>query len=398
MGIIGVANKGLIGRPGRTFGIACIVMAISFAILTGSIVVDSLRMGEANVEERLGADLMAVPAGSGYAEEAILVNGAASSFFMPAELESEIGSVVGVERVSSQFYMTSISDADCCEFLVQLIAYDPETDFTVTPWISESYSSEIGLDQLVVGSNIKVGDGFIRLFDHRFEVVAKLAESGTGMDNSVFMIKETIRHMAGYASALGFVVDGDVNSEVSVVLVDVDPGYSTTQVANRIRSVGSGSEVDVVSSEDVTSKITVQMGSLIGYVEAFELTIIAISVVILVSLFISNVASRRKDYAVLRMIGATRGHVVSMAVYESAVISALGASAGIVLSLALVLPLSGTIGGSLGMPYISPSLPSLVPDAAVAFAVAFAVGPLSSLAAAYRLSKSDPHALFREGD
>ena len=398
MGIIRVSNKSLIDRPGRTLGIACIVMAVSFAILAGSIVVDSLRMGEANVEERLGADLMAVPAGSGYAEEAILVNGTASSFFMPAGLESEIGSVTGVKRVSSQFYMTSISDADCCEFLVQLIAYNPETDFTVTPWISKSYSSQVGVDQLVVGSNIKVGDGYIRLFDHRFEVVASLAESGTGMDNSVFMVKDTIRHMAEYASALGFVVDGNVDSEISVVLVDVDPGYSVTQVANRIRSVGSGSEVDVLSSEDVTSKITAQMGSLTGYVEAFELMVVAISAVILAVLFANSVGSRRKDFAVLRMMGATRGHIVSMALYESAVVSVLGALAGIVLALAFVLPLSGIIGDSLGMPYISPSLASLVPAATVAFAVAFVIGPLSSLAAAFSLSRKDIHHLFREGE
>ena len=93
------------------------MLAIAFVLLTGTIVVDSLKAGETNVEKRLGADLMAVPAGSGYAEESILVNGTASSFYMPAEIESEIGAVTGVEKTSSQFYMTSISDADCCEFL-----------------------------------------------------------------------------------------------------------------------------------------------------------------------------------------------------------------------------------------------------------------------------------------
>jgi len=153
-----------------------------------------------------------------------------------------------------------------------------------------------------------------------------------------------------------------------------------------------------LSSEDVTSKITAQMGSLTGYVEAFELMVVAISAVILAVLFANSVGSRRKDFAVLRMMGATRGHIVSMALYESAVVSALGALAGIVLALAFVLPLSGIIGDSLGMPYISPSLASLVPAATVAFAVAFVIGPLSSLAAAFSLSRKDIHRLFREGE
>ncbi|MBR6038429.1 MAG: ABC transporter permease [Candidatus Methanomethylophilaceae archaeon] len=398
MGVIGLSNRSLMDRLGRTSGITLIVLAIAFVLLTGTIVVDSLKAGETNVEKRLGADLMAVPAGSGYAEESILVNGAASSFYMPAGIESEIGAVTGVERTSSQFYMTSISDADCCEFLVQLIGYDPETDFTVTPWISESYSSEVGIDQLVVGSNIQVKDGSIRLFDHMFEVVAKLAESGTGMDNSVFMTKDTIRHMAEYASELGFIIGGDVDSEVSVVLVDVDQDYSASQVSRRIQSVGSGSEVDVVASTDVVSRITAQMGSLTGYVEVLESVVVGISAVILAALFVTAVGSRKGEFAVLRMIGATRRHVVSMAVYESATMSALGALAGVVLALATILPFSGMIGDALGMPYSTPSLSSLIPGALSAFTIAFAIGPLVSLAAACSMSRKEAYTLLREGE
>lgn len=397
-GIISFSNKNVIGNLGRTFGLACIVMILAFTFLTGSIIVESLRLGEANVEERLGADLMAVPAGSGYAQESILVNGTASSFYMPATLESEISAVMGVKRVSSQVYMTSISDSDCCEFLVQLIAYNPDTDFTIKPWIAESYSSEVGTDQLVVGSNIQVTAGHIRLFDHQFEVVARLAESGTGMDNSVFMVKETMRHMIAYAIALGFRSECDVDSDISVVLVDIDQDYSMSQMVRRIQSVGSGSDVDVVSSADVVSKMTMQMGSLIEFVEIFKYTIAAASVAVLATLFATTIISRKREFAMLRMIGATRGQVASAVVYESAAISFFGALAGIALSMSIVLPFSGTIGGFLGMPYMSPTVSSMIPDSVLAFLLAFAIGPLSSVVVAFKLSRNETYALMKEGE
>jgi putative ABC transport system permease protein len=398
MGIVGLSYKNLIGHLGRSAGISAIIVVLAFALMTGSILVESLEAGEDNVRERLGADIMVVPAGSAYAQESILVNGTASSFYMPAALESEIASTIGVARASSQFYMTSVSDADCCEFLVQLIAYDPDTDFTVTPWISESYSSGIGVDQLVVGSNIEVDDSRIRLFDHEFEVVAKLAESGAGMDNSVFMVRETAVHMMQYASELGLPAGGDANSEISVVLVDIDPDYSTNQVTNRIRSVGSGTDVDVVLSSDVTSKITLQMGSLIGYVEVFEFTIMAMGIIISIVLFTVMMNSRYREFAILRMIGADRRQVASVILCESLTIGVLGAVAGVVLSLAVVLPFSGMIGGELGLPYVSPSLGELVPEALLALFISAAVGPLSALASAVRLSRTEIYDLLRGGE
>lgn len=393
MSLLSVSNRNLAGRPGRTAGLVVIVAALAFSLFTGAVLTESLEAGEQNVEDRLGADLMAVPLGSGYAEESILVNGIASTFYMDGSIEDSILGVSGVERVSSQIYMTSVSDADCCEFLVELIGYDPETDFTVSPWIAESYSSTVGDGQLVVGSNINVTDGAIRLFDHRFEVVSKLAESGTGMDNSVFMTKGTIGEMAGYARDLGFNVNADPDSQVSVVLVDVKDGYNEQQVSYRIQSLGA----DVVVSGDVTGEITMQMGSLIGYTEVFQITALILAVIVLATLFSIHAESRKREFAVLRMIGATRAGVAGSVLYESAVIGLAGALIGILLSAATVIPFSGAIGDALGLPYIT-STSDLLPYAVLSFVVAFVIGPLSASFSAARLLRSDSYELFREGE
>ena len=154
----------------------------------------------------------------------------------------------------------------------------------------------------------------------------------------------------------------------------------------------------MVASDDVVSTLTSQMGSLIGYVKVLESVVVGISAVILATLFFTTVGSRKGEFAVLRMIGATRRHVVSMAVYESVAMSALGAMAGVVLALATVLPFSGMVGDALEMPYSTPTLPVLIPGALFAFAVPFAIGPFASLVAAFSMSRKEAYLLMREGE
>lgn len=393
MSLVWVSNRNLLGRIGRTAGLTLIVLILSFTVLSGSIISESLGSGEEKVEERLGADIMAVPQGSGYAEEGILVNGTASAFYMDSSVESEIASVRGVDKVSSQFFMTSVSDSDCCAYLVQIIGYDPDTDFTVTPWVSETYSSE-GRDKLIVGANVNVTDGKLLLFGHEFEVGAKLAESGAGMDNTVFVTKDTVKDMIAYAGEQGYRVNADPDTQISVVLVELADGYTADSVRYAIQNTGT----DVVTSSEVTSKITLQMGSLVGYVEVFEVTVFVMAFVILCILFSVTVDSRRSEFAVLRMVGATRAQVASVVIYESVAIAAVGALAGIVLSLAVMVPFSALIGDALGLPYVTPSLTALLPAVALSFAVSFVIGPLSATVSAYRLTKNDIQNLFREGE
>ena len=78
------------------------------------------------------------PEGSEQELEGILLYGSPNYFYMDKNIEEIIRSVDGVQTASSQTYLASVSES-CCDFPVQLIGFDPETDFIIQPWAKKSF-------------------------------------------------------------------------------------------------------------------------------------------------------------------------------------------------------------------------------------------------------------------
>ena len=74
---------------------------------------------------------------------------------MPAENVAKPKAIPGVEAVSRQVYLTTLKGASCCSVSEMfMIAYDPETDFTVRPWLEEQAPSGPGLNEVIGGAHI----------------------------------------------------------------------------------------------------------------------------------------------------------------------------------------------------------------------------------------------------
>ncbi|MDR0524168.1 MAG: ABC transporter permease [Candidatus Methanoplasma sp.] len=385
-------------RPFRSAGMMAVAAALSFALLSGSVLVMSLNNGAESVEKRLGADLMVVPRGSGYQAEDILIKGEPGAFYMDASVEESLRGVRGVSAISSQFFLATVSDAECCEFPVQLISFDEGTDFTVSPWMRESYGGSVGFGELVVGSEISVSGGKVRLFGSDHPVAARLSASGTGLDTAIFMTSETMRAVAAEAGQRGYLLAaaGGMDSQVSAVLIKAEPGYDPRFIAEDIAM--SGLQVDVVMSKSVAAGLAMQMGALIGYIGVFEAMLWILALVVLGALFSVSVNERKREFAVLRMIGASRGGLARLVLSESLAIGLSGAIIGAILAAAFVLPFSGGIGDATGLPYVSPPAARVLEAFALSVLAAAAAGPLTAVWSARRIGRSETHAAFAEGN
>ncbi|MDR0583516.1 MAG: ABC transporter permease, partial [Treponema sp.] len=114
-------------------------------------------------------------------------------FYFDAGITGKIAGTQGIACASPQFFLASLS-TECCDAAVQLIAYDPATDFTVQPWIAEKYHGSVEDGQVVVGSRITLRpNGAIQLFNHEYPVAARLSNSASGFDTSIFMTMNTMR-------------------------------------------------------------------------------------------------------------------------------------------------------------------------------------------------------------
>ena len=137
------------------------------------------------MEKRLGADLMLVPEGEKQDAEDILLEGARGSFYFDKSIYEKVSEIEGIDEITFQFFLKSLS-ADCCSSEVEIVFFDPETDFLIAPWISKEYKENLKKNSVVIGNSISDNGGKIKLFGREYKVSAKMAKTGTSLDNSVY--------------------------------------------------------------------------------------------------------------------------------------------------------------------------------------------------------------------
>ena len=195
---LSISVKNIKRRPFRSFGMMLIIMTLTVVLFAGSYTVLSLKRGLSSYSARLGADIVVVPnssKGHGSVDD-ILLQGITGNYYMSKKDCEKIEEIEGIEAISTQFFLTS-AKASCCSTKVQIVGFDPDTDFSIMPWISESYSETIDDGDLIAGANIGVpADKTITFYGEEYKVAAQLGKTGTGLDSAVFVNMNTVKNMA----------------------------------------------------------------------------------------------------------------------------------------------------------------------------------------------------------
>jgi putative ABC transport system permease protein len=351
--------------------------------------------------KRFGADLMVVPAGTSEKAQSILLRGAISYFYFDAAVVDSVARTEGIACASPQFFLTSLAEG-CCDAMVQLIAYDPATDFVVGPWMAEKYSGAVEDGQLVVGSRITIrADNTIRLLGHYYPVAARLSNSASGLDTSVFMTIDTMRLLIGRARAEGYGFLATQEKEmqrgaVSVVLAKTDPSVPSARLAQTIDQENAG--VDVVVSQSIFAGISKTLAGLTAYIHVFSLILWVLALVVLTAVFSLSVHERKKEFAVLRILGATRKKLAGILLGESALAGLAGGAAGVALASLAIFPFSTLISERLELPYLDAPFLYIILLALGSLSLSVLTGPLASLFSALRISRAETYFTMREGE
>ena len=120
--------------------------------------------------------------------------------------------------------------------------------------------------------------------------------------------------------------------------------------------------------------------------------------IILIIAFSLPIGSRKKEFAVLRMLGISRRNLAQIIMKESAVISIIGAISGIAAGYIFVIPFSGLIESSLNLPFLIPDFAMIGSLSILTFITVLAVGVLASAYSAFRLSRVDTASILRGGN
>jgi putative ABC transport system permease protein len=393
--------KNLRARPVRTACLMVVAAILAFTLFGGSILALNLRQGLAAMTKRFGADLMVVPAGTSEKAQSILLRGAVSYFYFDAEIAGRVAQTEGIACATPQFFLTSLAEG-CCDAMVQLIAYDPETDFVIQPWMAEKYRRTVEDGQVVVGSRITIRqDDTIRLLGHYYPVAARLSRSASGLDTSIFMTMNTMRLLIGRARAEGHDFLADQEREmrrgaVSVILAKTDSSIPPARLAQTIDRENTA--VDVVVSQSIFSGISETLGGLTAYIHLFSIVLWVLALIVLAAVFSGSIHERKKEFAVLRILGATRGKLAGMVLAESAIAGIAGGAAGIALASMAIFPFSTLISEGLELPYLDAPLIHIILLVLGSLFLSALAGPLASIYAARRISGAETYFTMREGE
>ncbi len=353
MNIKKLSLRNLVKKPLRTTALLFIVAFLVFSMFGGAVVVTSLQNGMNSLEARLGADVIVVPnsAKSKTNLESILLQGTPGYFYMDKSYTDKIAEIDGVEKVSAQYFLAS-AKSGCCSMAVQIIGFDPETDFTIKPWIQSKYNDELGLCDVVVGSDINsIVGGKIKLYDTECNVVAKLENTGTALDTAIYTNADTVRTLITAAGKQGINVlsDNSPDSVISSVYVKVMDGYDPQAVTDDINL--HVRKVQAVRTKNMLTGISDSLSAISGTVTVLIIVVWIMSIIIMLIAFSMLINERKKEFAVLRVIGTSRKMLAEIIISESAVIGILGGIIGIAAASIVVFPFSSLIEENLGLAY-----------------------------------------------
>lgn len=383
-----------------------VVAATLFSVSTVMLSVDSsLKRGAA----RLGADLVVVPAVHEKKARAVLTTGEAATFYMEQKLLDPVrdikirgpegADVKGVEAVSPQLFLEAPEHQWPDDSRLRIVAFEPETDFTVTPWLEEHLKRRLETHEVFVGHEVRFGqEGKIKLLGQDFVIVGALEATGMAfIDKSVFMTIPAARQLvrsiwqkSKRSAAAG------VEGVISAIMVRTEATADPNQVGRYIKLGIKG--LAGIATEEVIVSVQRQLLVLLRSIFLISIVLWVIAILMIGVIFSMIVNERQREVGLLRAMGATRLAVFRLVMLESSTLSGIGGGAGIIVGGVFLVSFKGVIKASLNMPYLWPGSVQFVIIIGACLILAFMTGVGASLFPALRVSLMEPYRAISIGE
>ena len=384
-------------KPYRNLGLALLVGIFAAVFFGGSLLTRQLGRGMESLADRLGADALIVPYGYEGAARAALVRGEPSTYYMSREVLDKVRDFPGVAAATPQFFLASLSTS-CCTERVQIIGFDPDSDFLIHPWIQEKIS-RLDRDEVVAGAKIssRVGEK-VFFFGKMYRVAAKMDPTGMGLDTSIFM---PLAEIYGLMKENPYLLQEMDNPEehISSVAVKVDPGLSPKDTGNGILQAHAiAYNLDLVLAENIVNDTARRLQTLSSAVYWLAAGVWLLALLVLSLVFSVTVSERKHEIGIYRLLGAQRSWLGQLLLREACLLCAGGALAGILAAACVVFPFSTLIFAGLQLPHLPLPIPEIAGYALLTLAIAGLSGPLASLNTVFSLTRFDVYSTLREGE
>ncbi len=397
LGLLYLAAQNLRRKPFRSFVTIAIVGLAAGTLFSATLLIGSVDRSLEVGMERLGADLLVVPEGYQESGQAALITGAPASFYMDGSILGQVKAISGVDQASPQLFIESMVSSQCCTGHVQLVGYDPDSDFVVSPWLAQNLNRTLGRDEVVIGSLILANKGEqVHFYGHDFEVAGVLDATGMGADESVFMSLDTAYLMAAESASVAESPLDVKPGQISSVLVKITPGANIDQVTQRIKTSVPGTMV--ITANELSRSVTDRLSGFTRGFIAIDAIVWVMSLLTIAAIFSMIVNERQREIGLLRAMGSTRRFVFQLMLTEAVFLTAAGGIAGIFVGGAALFIFKAVITSSLGIPYLWPPVLTFAKLTVITLLLAVISGAVSSLYPALSSSRLEPYAAIRQGE
>lgn len=397
-----MAVKNLQAKKFRTGFMIFFVILMSATVFFSTILINNLKLGIKNTTERMGADMIVVPKkGTENVRESLFAGTPCTVFFNRA-WEDAVRNIDGVERVSAQMYVATLS-ASCCDIPVQIIAFDPETDFVIQPWLQEQKKVNLKKGEVLIGYNVKAEVGqTMKFYETYFDVAGKLEKTGMGYDSSVFMTFDTLYELKDSEIAQKNLPTENLEQCASMLMVDLEDGITAverSEIRIAIKEAhATDEEMYACTGDELMNGISSQVKKLSGYGSILTYISLISTALALISIFVLTINERKYEFGVLYALGAKKSQMTNLILSEALIISTIGGIMGIVIAYALVATFKNVISVKLDVPYLDISMSQVIPIAIICIIIALITGMIAAVCSAYRISKDEVYRLLRENE
>jgi len=398
MDLLYLALQNIKKRKFRTAGVV-VAIAIASATLFSSIILmksmsSSLELGIA----QLGADIMVVPRGTEEPLSAVLLGSAPSKLYISRKYEARIAAIDGVERVAPLVFLETSKQSCCFKPGIFIIGFDPQKDFIIKPWV-EKQLGNLGAFETIAGSGYDWVPGFkVYLYGFPFTIAAKMPKTGVAyFDRGIFMPLDRLYWLAERSREYDDIADINLRpDQVSAIMVQVAPGAEPERIAKAIEFYFP--ELRAVVAQQALGNVKKQLRMLLHSLLALS-ALTWLTAIILVSVILSmSVNERRREFGILRALGATKRFIFGEVIAEAYILATLGSVLGMLAGYAFLTGFQDFVMSYLNMPYLIPNKFYVALISIVIIDVSLFLSTLASFYPAYRSAELEPYDAIRSGE
>jgi len=400
---------GLRNKPGRNLATLFCFAFIAANIFLGQFLIAGAAGGVDRGVTRMGADHLVVPAqymvflrGQGPDNTMAIIIAEPSNYRIKANIMQKLRNVTGVSAISPQLYVSTLNMPELSPAPVDIYGFDPETDFTIQPWLQKPLNNPLKPGEVIVGMGINGNIASrISVGDKTYTIAGRLDPTRSSIDQTIFLQLDDAYSLAAtkgmVATSAPQIAPGDVNA----ILIRDSPNEDRNVVTTRIKRVFSSSPeykyISVIGRHftlDPMAEDIQAIPGLLNIISAF-VVIIALPLIALIAAMVAH--ERQREIGLLKSMGAKRKIIFFLVIAESLVLATIGGIAGVGTSMFALFLMNdqGILNSALQVSFRMPPLPDIGLMAGLALLVVIAIGSLASLWPAYQSSRMNPYDAIR---